>query len=61
MVVKDLSLGISAAEEVGIDATMGKNALGAFQRADGDLRTTVGFWSCLLFLFLSFLFFSCFD
>lgn len=53
MVVKDLSLGISAAEEVGIDATMGKNALGAFRRADGDLRTTVGFWSFLVFFFFN--------
>ncbi|OAP57939.1 hypothetical protein AYL99_08677 [Fonsecaea erecta] len=41
MVIKDLTLGINAAKEVGIDATMGENALKSFQRADQDPRTTV--------------------
>ncbi|KAL2825103.1 6-phosphogluconate dehydrogenase [Aspergillus pseudoustus] len=40
MVVKDLGLGIAAAEEVGIDASMGRNALVRFQQADRDQRTT---------------------
>lgn len=41
MVLKDLTLGINAAQEVGIDASMGKNALKMFQVADEDPRTTV--------------------
>ncbi|BCS28048.1 NAD(P)-dependent oxidoreductase [Aspergillus puulaauensis] len=40
MVVKDLSLGIQAAQAVGIDPSMGRNALVRFQEADEDLRTT---------------------
>lgn len=41
MVIKDLTLGITAAREVGIDATMGQNALKTFQKANADPRTTV--------------------
>ncbi|CAK7233756.1 hypothetical protein SBRCBS47491_008719 [Sporothrix bragantina] len=40
MVLKDLGIGINAAEAVGIDASMGKNALKSFQIANDDPRTT---------------------
>lgn len=41
MVLKDLTLGINAAKEVGIDASMGETALKSFQKANDDPRTTV--------------------
>lgn len=39
--VKDVSLGIKAAQDVGIDATMGEVALKMYKRADEDPRTKV--------------------
>lgn len=41
MVLKDLGLGISAASDVGISASMGQAALKSFQKANDDPRTTV--------------------
>lgn len=41
MVLKDLTLGINAAKDVGLDATMGQTALKTFAKADEDPRTTV--------------------
>lgn len=44
--VKDVSLGLKAAQEVGIEATMGEAALKMFAQAASDARTSV---SCLPF------------
>lgn len=41
MVLKDLKLGIAAAEEAELDASMGKIAQDAFKVVDEDPRTTV--------------------
>lgn len=41
MVLKDLGLGIEAAREVGIEASMGQAAFKSFEKADNDPRTTV--------------------
>lgn len=41
--VKDIGLGITAAQEVGIDATIGKVALELYKQADQDPRTSVSF------------------
>ena len=41
MCVKDVSLAIKAAQEAGIDATMGEAALKVFKRTHEDPRTTV--------------------
>ena len=43
--IKDISLGIAAAQQVGIDATMGKLAVSMFKMVDQDPRTTVSLLS----------------
>ena len=40
---KDIALGIEAAAQVGIDATLGKMAVKMFQQAEADPRTKVNF------------------
>lgn len=46
--VKDITMGIKAAQQVGIDATMGEVAVKMFEKADQDLRTTVSLPFCML-------------
>lgn len=41
--VKDISLGLKAAQEVGIDASMGKAALKIWEKAAKDPHTSVGY------------------
>jgi 3-hydroxyisobutyrate dehydrogenase-like beta-hydroxyacid dehydrogenase len=59
--VKDISMGIKAAKQVGIDATMGEIALKIFEKADQDLRTTVSLplHACKVLVMVAKMFLAC--
>lgn len=57
--VKDISLGIKAAQEVGIDASMGEMAVKIFEKASQDPITAVSFFDYVVWCAVAEAFFLC--